>query len=78
MTSKPPARESRSVRLREDEWVTAEAIARMSGETSAGFGLRTALAKEAERIARRGLGVRLDFYRDQIISERRKRTEGKR
>jgi hypothetical protein len=52
MTSKPVARESRSVRLRDDEWVLAEAISRMNGERGAGFGLRTALKREENRINR--------------------------
>lgn len=52
MNSKPQARESRSVRLREDEWITAEAIARLYGESSAGLGLRTALAHLDRRLRR--------------------------
>lgn len=70
MKNKPPARESRSVRLRDEEWVLAEAIARINGENGAGHGLRMALAREAERLARRGHGEELSQYRAQILSER--------
>lgn len=52
MSNRPPVRESRSVRLRDDEWILAEAIARMYGERSAGFGLRAALAREETRLRR--------------------------
>lgn len=70
MKRKLEARESRSVRLREDEWVLAEAIARLDGENGAGHGLRWALAREAERLSRSNRGMALDFYRDQIMRER--------
>lgn len=52
MSNRPPVRESRSVRLRDDEWILAEAIARMHGERSAGFGLRAALIREENRLRR--------------------------
>lgn len=70
MNRKLEARESRSVRLRDDEWVLAEAIARINGENGAGHGLRWALAREAERLNRAGRGALLDSYRVQISSER--------
>lgn len=70
MKNRPPARESRSVRLRDEEWVLAEAIARMSGEAGAGHGLRMALAREAERLARKGYGPALKAHLAQIKNER--------
>lgn len=70
MKRKLEARESRSVRLRDDEWALAEAIARTNGEAGAGHGIRWALAREAERLNRSGLGRALDAYRDQIMRER--------
>lgn len=65
-------RESRSVRLKEEEWVLAEAISRLgAGRPSAGQGIRDALHHERARINREGLGMRLDALMDQIIRERR-------
>jgi hypothetical protein len=70
MTRKPPARESRSVRLRDDEWALAEAIAQLNGETGAGHGIRTALIREAERIARSGHGEELTSARHRLLTAR--------
>ena len=71
MTTKPAAREARSVRLNTPEWVTAEAIARMDGErSSAGLGLRTALRIAVNQIRRQGRGLALEAHMDQIMRER--------
>lgn len=69
-------RESRSVRLREVEWILAEAISRMGpGRPSAGQGIRDALHREQDRIKRDGQGMRLEALMDQITRER---TDGAR
>lgn len=64
-------RESRSVRLRLDEWVLAEAIARLgAGRPSAGQGIRDSLHRERDRLRRAGQGMALDAYMEQILRER--------
>lgn len=70
MTTKPPARESRSVRLRESEWIVAEAIARHTGETSAGSGIRAALLITANRIRKSGNAPEFNQLIEQITAER--------
>lgn len=70
MTARREPRESRSVRLRDDEWVTAEAIARLKGENGAGFGLRTALARESHRLMRSADRVEFEALVQQIRRER--------
>jgi len=59
-TIKRERRESRSVRLSEQEWATAEAIAHMDLEAGAGHGLRAALRTAADRIRRQGRGAELE------------------
>lgn len=51
-----PQRESRSVRLSENEWATAETIAVMCGAEGAGAGLRAALHMASVRIIEEGDG----------------------
>lgn len=70
MNSKPKAREARSVRLRDDEWVVAEAIARLNGESSAGSGLRTALTMAAASLRRTVGREEFASLLEQIRSER--------
>lgn len=70
MTTRPAPRESRSVRLRQDEWDLAEAISRMNGEIGAGFGLRAALVREENRIRRSPDRDRFDAILLDIESER--------
>lgn len=69
-TEQPTARESRSVRLNEHEWATAEAIARISrgGIWSAGAGLRRALEMAEDALTDQGQGARLDQVRDEILA----------
>ena len=75
MTERSPVRESRSVRLRDDEWDLAEIIALMSEEraTSAGYGLRVALRTAADRIRRQGRGAELD----QLMAQAAQRRAGR-
>jgi hypothetical protein len=68
MTRKPQARESRSVRLRDDEWALAEAIAELAGEAGAGHGIRIALARDAERIALSGRGEELALRHQALLT----------
>lgn len=70
MTTKPAVRESRSVRLRQDEWDTAEAIGRIRGERSAGFGLRAALSMAEDQLTEQGRGGDLDRIKAEIKAER--------
>lgn len=70
MTTRHAPRESRSVRLRQDEWDLAEAISRMNGEIGAGFGLRAALTREGNRIERTQDGPRLAAILLEIEAER--------
>lgn len=64
-------RESRSVRLHTEEWVLAEAIARLgAGRPSAGQGIRDALHRERDRLSRAGRGTLLTELMDQIMNER--------
>jgi hypothetical protein len=70
MATKNGARESRSVRLYDHEWVMAEALARLEGEQGAGFGLRQALKRETQRVRRSSQGTRLEALMNQIIRER--------
>lgn len=70
MDTRPAPRESRSVRLRQDEWDLAEAISRMNGEIGAGFGLRAALVREENRIRRSSDRERFDAILRDIESER--------
>jgi len=63
-------REARSVRLGEDEWVLAEAIARLNGERGAGQGLRTALKREARRLRRGPDSSEFDLLVRQLTAER--------
>lgn len=74
MSNRPRVRESRSVRLRDDEWALAEAIARMNGERSAGFGLRCALLREEARLRRSGRSAELARILAAIEAERPERA----
>lgn len=74
MNEQQPVRELRSVRLREDEWVLAEAIASMgAGRSSAAQGIREALVVAEERLRRLGKGNRLVELKQQIAQERRRK-----
>lgn len=70
MTTRPAPRESRSVRLRQDEWDLAEAISRLNGEIGAGFGLRAALVREENRLRRSADRDRFSAILRDIESER--------
>jgi hypothetical protein len=72
-TEQRVARESRSVRLNEHEWATAEAIAKISrgGIWSAGAGLRRALEMAEDALTEQGHGSRLDQVRDEILASAR-------
>ena len=70
MTTQPAVRESRSVRLRQDEWDMAEAIARISGERGAGFGLRLALTNMGNKMCQDGKADQLAETLEQIEAER--------
>jgi len=48
--TKKETRESRSVRLSLDEWITAEALAQVVGGRGAGAGLRSALATAVDQL----------------------------
>jgi hypothetical protein len=69
-TIKRARRESRSVRLSEREWATAEAIAYLELETGAGHGLRTALRMSVDRIRRQGNGAELERLTDLFLAQR--------
>ena len=59
MTTRTIARESRSVRLSQEEWDLAEVIAHMmcpDNSATAGLGLRQALRMAADRLRRQGRG----------------------
>lgn len=75
MTTKPTARESRSVRLNEREWALADAIGRMSGNEhySAGRGIREAL-RIAEQVITSDSGEALQRLMDQVMNERQQVT----
>lgn len=72
-TDQTTARESRSVRLNQHEWATAEAIAKISrgGIWSAGAGLRRALEMAEDALTDQGHGQRLDQVRDEILANAR-------
>jgi hypothetical protein len=69
-TEQTTARESRSVRLNEYEWATAEAIARISRgvQGSAGAGLRRALEMAEDALTEQGHGSRLDQARNEVLA----------
>lgn len=70
MNTRTETRESKSVRLSQDEWTLAEAICRMvqsRGErTTAGLGLREALRMAEDYFLAAGRGAELEEHKVQI------------
>ena len=63
-------RESRSVRLSQDEWDLAEAISLLNHEGGAGAGLRRALDLAENYYTELDGGVRLDAIRAELVAKR--------
>lgn len=63
-------RESRSVRLSQDEWDTAEAISLINREGGAGAGLRAALQMAEDYFIEVGRGAELDALRAELAAKR--------